>query len=162
MDSPKERLQGKKVGLVRMDSGFFSGDIFDRLEGKRLPYIVACRFNDSIKIRLSSQAKWTEVADGLTLRTESRKSSTTSLPTSYLPKTSGLLKPATPSSLWPTISSVFSGMLSSTPSRVIPSRPSGIRYSVFLHISKRKEIKYFTSCENHESTASVPRTLEDN
>jgi hypothetical protein len=48
-----------------MDCGFFSGDIFDRLEEKRLPYIVACRFNNSIKIQLASQAKWTEVASGL-------------------------------------------------------------------------------------------------
>ncbi len=48
-----------------MDSGFFSGEIFDRLEEKRLSYIVACRFNNSIKIQLASQAKWTEVADGI-------------------------------------------------------------------------------------------------
>ena len=65
LDNTLERLQGKKVGLVRMDSGFFSGEIFDRLEAKRLPYIVACRFNNSIKIQLASQVKWTEVADGL-------------------------------------------------------------------------------------------------
>ncbi len=65
LDNTLERLQGKKVGLVRMDSGFFSGEIFDRLEEKELPYIVACRFNNSIKIQLASQAKWTEVADGL-------------------------------------------------------------------------------------------------
>jgi len=48
-----------------MDSGFFSGEIFDRLEEKRLSYIVACRFNNSIKIQLASQAKWTEVADAI-------------------------------------------------------------------------------------------------
>ena len=65
LDNTLERLQGKKVGLVRMDSGFFSGDIFDRLEEKCLPYIVACRFNNNIKIQLASQAKWTEVDDGL-------------------------------------------------------------------------------------------------
>ena len=65
LDNTLDRLQGKKVGLVRMDSGFFSGEIFDRLEEKRLSYIVACRFNNSIKIQLASQAKWTEVADGI-------------------------------------------------------------------------------------------------
>ena len=57
LDNTLDRLQGKKVGLVRMDSGFFSGEIFDRLEEKRLSYIVACRFNNSIKIQLASQAK---------------------------------------------------------------------------------------------------------
>lgn len=224
LDNTLDRLQGKKVGLVRMDSGFFSGEIFDRLEEKRLSYIVACRFNNSIKIQLASQAKWTEVADGihiaestyqaqdwkkprriimvrqeidkrpkaagkkikkiknskqlelfpdvaelgnyryscfitsltlpakasttsiaegLTLRTESRKSSTTSLLTSSLPKTSGLPKPATPLLSWHTTSSVSSGMLSSIPRRVISLRPSGTRYSVFLPISKRREIKMF-------------------
>ena len=65
LDNTLDRLHGKKVGLIRMDSGFFRGDIFDRLEEKHLPYIVACRFNNSIKIRLASQAKWTKIADGL-------------------------------------------------------------------------------------------------
>ena len=65
LDNTLDRLKGKKVGLVRMDSGFFGRSIFERLEEKGLPYIVACRFNNSIKIKLASQAKWTEVANGL-------------------------------------------------------------------------------------------------
>ncbi len=58
-------------------------------------------------------------------------------------KTSGLPKPATPLLSWRTTSSVSSGMLSSIPRRVISLRPSGTRYSVFLPISKRREIKMF-------------------
>ena len=65
LDNTLERLQGKRVGLVRMDSGFFSGDIFNYLESRELPYIVACRFNNSVKIQLASQSLWTEVDKGL-------------------------------------------------------------------------------------------------
>lgn len=65
LNNTLERLSGKKVGLVRMDSGFFGGDIFDRLEEKELPYIVACRSNNSIKIQLANQATWVSVADEL-------------------------------------------------------------------------------------------------
>ncbi|MBQ8466715.1 MAG: hypothetical protein IJ546_03350 [Prevotella sp.] len=35
------------------------------LEEKRLSYIVACRFNNSIKIQLASQVRRTEVADSI-------------------------------------------------------------------------------------------------
>lgn len=65
LENTLDRLRNKRVGLVRMDSGFFSGDIFDTLEKKELPYIVACRFNNNVKILLASQALWTEVDDGL-------------------------------------------------------------------------------------------------
>ena len=65
LENTLDRLRNKRVGLVRMDSGFFSGDIFDTLEKKELPYIVACRFNNTVKILLASQALWTEVDDGL-------------------------------------------------------------------------------------------------
>lgn len=42
-------LEGKRVGLVRMDSGFFTKEILDYLENKGLHYIIACRFNNRIK-----------------------------------------------------------------------------------------------------------------
>ena len=44
LEDSLENLDGKKVGLIRMDSGFFSGEILDYLEMKALNYIVACRF----------------------------------------------------------------------------------------------------------------------
>ena len=65
LEDTLSRLAGKRVGLVRMDSGFFSKGILDYLEEKRLHYIVACRFNNRIKYSLTHQQVWTEVTDGL-------------------------------------------------------------------------------------------------
>ena len=65
LEDTLSRLQGKKVGLVRMDSGFFSGNILDYLEKKQLHYIIACRFNNRIKYSLTHEKAWAEVAEGL-------------------------------------------------------------------------------------------------
>lgn len=65
LEDTLSRLQNKKVGLVRMDSGFFSGKILDSLEQRQLHYIVACRFNNCIKYNLTHEKRWVEVADGL-------------------------------------------------------------------------------------------------
>lgn len=59
------RLENKKVGLIRMDSGFFSKDILDYLEQKQLHYIIACRLNNRIKYGLTHQKVWVEVEKGL-------------------------------------------------------------------------------------------------
>ena len=65
LEDTLSRLQDKKVGLIRMDSGFFSGSILEYLEQKHLHYIVACRFNNRIKYSLTHERVWAEVADGL-------------------------------------------------------------------------------------------------
>ena len=59
------RLQDKRVGLIRMDSGFFSGNILGYLEQRQLSYIIACRLNNRIKYSLTHERIWVEVADGL-------------------------------------------------------------------------------------------------
>ena len=40
-----EKLSGKKIGLLRADSGFFSKDIIEHLENTEqpIPYIIAVR-----------------------------------------------------------------------------------------------------------------------
>lgn len=65
LEDTLSRMWDKKVGLIRMDSGFFSGNILDYLEQKCLHYIIACRFNNRIKYSLTHEKVWTEVADGL-------------------------------------------------------------------------------------------------
>ncbi len=65
LEDTLSRLQGKRVGLVRMDSGFFTKDIIDNLEKKELSYIIACRFNNRIKYSLTHERAWVEVTDGL-------------------------------------------------------------------------------------------------
>lgn len=65
LEDTLSRLENKKVGLVRMDSGFFTKEILDFLEYKKMHYIVACRFNNRIKYSLTHEKVWMEVADGL-------------------------------------------------------------------------------------------------
>lgn len=65
LDDTLSKLSGKKVGLVRMDSGFFSGQIMSYLESKAMNYIIACRFNNRIKQQLANQGKWVNIAQGL-------------------------------------------------------------------------------------------------
>ena len=55
----------KKVGLVRLDSGFFQKDILDYLEQKVLNYIVAVRFTHPIQQLINKQDLWLEVDDGI-------------------------------------------------------------------------------------------------
>ena len=65
LEDTLSRLGDKRVGLVRMDSGFFAKDILDCLEKKKLHYIVACRFNNRIKYSLTHERTWVEITDGL-------------------------------------------------------------------------------------------------
>ena len=65
LDDTLSRLQNKQVGLVRMDSGFFSKDILESLEMKDLKYVIACRFNNRIKYSLTHERRWVQIANGL-------------------------------------------------------------------------------------------------
>ena len=65
LEDTLSRLQDKRVGLIRMDSGFFSGNILGYLEQRQLSYIIACRLNNRIKYSLTHEKTWVEVADGL-------------------------------------------------------------------------------------------------
>ena len=65
LEDTLSRLPDKRVGLIRMDSGFFSGNILGYLEQRQLSYIIACRLNNRIKYSLTHEKTWVEVADGL-------------------------------------------------------------------------------------------------
>ena len=65
LEDTLSKLDGKRVGLVRMDSGFFAKEILDSLEDKGLHYVIACRFNNRIKYSLANERKWIELTDGL-------------------------------------------------------------------------------------------------
>lgn len=55
----------KKVGLVRIDSGFFQKEILDYLEQKQLNYIVAAKFTHPIQRLIDKQEAWLRVDDGI-------------------------------------------------------------------------------------------------
>jgi len=65
LEDTLENLQGKTVGLIRMDSGFFAKEIMDYLESRGLQYIVACKFTWPTKRELVRGRVWTEIDDGI-------------------------------------------------------------------------------------------------
>ena len=67
LESTLDNLQGKKVGLIRADSGFYSKDIFDYLEKRSTPlsYIVACKFYHPLKIKLATHKTWLKLGEGI-------------------------------------------------------------------------------------------------
>ena len=60
-------LQDKKIGLLRLDSGFYSGEIFDYLETRESPidYIVAVPMYVTIQRKIISQKTWLKIDDGI-------------------------------------------------------------------------------------------------
>jgi hypothetical protein len=58
-------LANKKIGLIRMDSGFYSTDVLDYLEERSLNYITAVKLYPSIKKLLRGTQNWRALDDGL-------------------------------------------------------------------------------------------------
>ena len=61
------KLKNKKIGLLRLDSGFYSKDVFEYLEQRQQPvnYIVAARFYEPIQKRLAAHKQWLNVDEGI-------------------------------------------------------------------------------------------------
>ncbi len=55
----------KKVGLVRLDSGFCQKDVFEYLEAQSLNYIVAAKFIHPIQRIIDSHDSWRTIDDGI-------------------------------------------------------------------------------------------------
>lgn len=58
-------LGSKKVGLVRLDSGFCQKEVMDYLEEKQLQYIVAARFIHPLQRLIDQQDQWIQVDNGI-------------------------------------------------------------------------------------------------
>lgn len=65
LDDTFEKLQGKKVGLFRADSGFYDKKVFHYLEGKQIPYIVAVRLYKPVQQLLASHKTWMKIGHGI-------------------------------------------------------------------------------------------------
>lgn len=59
------KLQNKKIGLIRLDSGFYSKEVLDFLEKKELNYVTAVRFYKPIQKMISLEQAWLPVSDGI-------------------------------------------------------------------------------------------------
>ena len=60
-------LQDKKIGLLRLDSGFYDKNIFDYLEKRESPidYIVAVPMYVTIQRKISSLKTWLKIENGI-------------------------------------------------------------------------------------------------
>jgi hypothetical protein len=65
LEDTLKKLSGKKLGLVRLDSGFYSKSVMDLLEQKSIDYLVAVRFHIPIQKMISLQQNWLPVDGGI-------------------------------------------------------------------------------------------------
>jgi hypothetical protein len=59
------KIKNKTIGLIRMDSGFFSDDILKTIEEKIINYVVAVKFYKPIQKVISLQQNWVLVDKGI-------------------------------------------------------------------------------------------------
>jgi Transposase DDE domain group 1 len=59
------KLRNRTVGLLRMDSGFYSKQIFEYLEKKTLAYIIAAKFYQPIQQMIAGNTVWLTVDKGI-------------------------------------------------------------------------------------------------
>jgi hypothetical protein len=65
LEDTLEKLKGKKVGLLRADSGFFGEPVFGYLENKKINYIIAAKFYPTIKTIVAHAKTWLSLAEGV-------------------------------------------------------------------------------------------------
>ena len=65
LEDTLNKLAGKKVSLVRLDSGFYDQKVFDYLEKRNLSYIVAARMYRPIQRAIAGQRTWLELDEGV-------------------------------------------------------------------------------------------------
>ena len=65
LEETLERISGKKVGLVRLDSGFYDKKVFEYLEKRDISYIVAARFYEPVQRAISEQKAWFKLDEGV-------------------------------------------------------------------------------------------------
>lgn len=71
-----DRLQGKKVSLLRADSGFYGKEIFDFLEKKNINYIIVARHYSTIQRKVAALKDWWTLEDGLQITETTYQSDT--------------------------------------------------------------------------------------
>lgn len=82
LEDTMSRLQGKKISLLRADSGFYSKEIFDYLEDDRrkINYIIVARHYGTIQRKIAGLKDWWTLSHGLQITETSYQSDTWSAP----------------------------------------------------------------------------------
>jgi len=65
LEDTLQKLKGKTIGLIRLDSGFYSKEVLSFIEEKVIDYIVAVRFYIPIQKMISLEQNWLPVDDGI-------------------------------------------------------------------------------------------------
>lgn len=65
LDDTLQKLKGKTIGLIRLDSGFYSKEVLSYIESKVIDYVVAVRFYIPIQKMISLEQNWLPIDDGI-------------------------------------------------------------------------------------------------
>lgn len=67
LEDTMEKLRGKKIGLLRADSGFYGEDIFNYLERQEqtINYIIAARLYKPVQMTIAKNHLWLKIDDGI-------------------------------------------------------------------------------------------------
>lgn len=69
LEDTLHKLKGKKIGLLRADSGFYAEEIFRYLEEREEPinYIIAVRLYNPVQKKISQQRIWYTLENGIAI-----------------------------------------------------------------------------------------------
>lgn len=59
------RLEGKRISLLRADSGFYDKSIFEYLESSSIQYIIVAKHYSTIQRKIAGLKNWWNLSDGL-------------------------------------------------------------------------------------------------
>lgn len=76
LEDTMARLKGKKVSLLRADSGFYSKEIFDYVEKKDINYIIVARHYGAIQRKIAGLKNWWVLGKGLEITETTYQSDT--------------------------------------------------------------------------------------
>lgn len=65
LEDTLSKLKNKVVSLIRLDSGFYSKEVFEYLEERSINYIVAARFYEPIQLVIASAKSWLKIDKGI-------------------------------------------------------------------------------------------------
>lgn len=65
MENTFEKLEGKKIGLLRADSGFYDRKILKYLEDRNINYIISARFYRPLKLAMARHKAYVRLDSGI-------------------------------------------------------------------------------------------------